>query len=144
MEKYSKTIIIATLIAAYVLGKYIALPQNAITLHFIHVNIFHLLANCWAIYIIKKLDWIPAYFIAAILAVPFSNLVGFSGVIFAALGILYGKYPSKLFWKSAAIVLVTGMLPNISVTFHLLCLFAGFIAGYIYQMTKLYVNYRNR
>lgn len=144
MEKISKAILITILFAIYFLID-IQPMQNAILLHFQHANIFHLLANCWSIYLIRKAEWIPAYIIAVLCCIPFTETtIGFSGVIFAALGILYGRYPSKLFWWASAIVLATGLLPNINAMFHLICLFAGFFIGYSAQMIKLYVNYRNR
>lgn len=144
MEKISKTIIISLLFAIYFLVDRQQM-HNIFLMHFHHANIFHLLANCWSVYLIRRADWIPAYFIAVLCSIPFAETtIGFSGVIFAALGMLYGKYPSKLFWWASAIVLVTGLLPNISALFHFINLIAGFVVGYCYQMTKLYVNYRNR
>lgn len=145
MEKISKAAIITALMAVYL---FIGNEHftSAWALHFHHANIFHLLANCWAVFLIRRADWVPAYLTATVCAIPFAggSMVGFSGVIFAALGIFYGRFPSKVFWWSAAIVLVTGMLPGISATFHLVTLTAGFIVGYIYQSVKLYAEYRNR
>jgi hypothetical protein len=144
MEKNCKIAIIVILFACFFLVDKESM-QKATLLHFQHANIFHLLANAWSIHLIKRAKWIPAYIIAVLCALPFTdNTLGFSGVIFAALGIIYGRYPSKLFVWAVAIVLVTGLLPSIHVLFHLICLFAGFFVGYIYQLTKLYVEYRNR
>lgn len=143
MEKASKIIIISLLTIVF-----FAVDRekcfNPFLMHFHHANIFHLMANCCSVYLIRRASWLPALAIAILSALPFHNIVGFSGVIFAALGILYGRYPSKLFWWAIAIVLVTGLIPNVSMGYHLVNMFAGFIVGYIYQSYKLYEAYRNR
>ncbi len=144
MEKISKAIIISVLVILFAIyGK--GQTHSCFDMHLFHANIFHLLANCWAVFIIRRADWIPAYAIAVPCAIPFAHsTVGFSGVIFAALGIIYGRYPSKLFWWAVAIVLITALIPSVNAAFHLICMFAGFIAGYAYEITRLYVKDRNR
>lgn len=145
MEKFSKASIIATLaIIFFFFGR--EHFTSTWLLHFQHANIFHLLANCWAIFLFKKPAWIPAYLIATASAIPFQEgeMIGFSGVLFAALGWVYGRYPSRRLWWAAAIIIITGLLPDISAAYHLITLFAGFFCGYIFQIIVLYVKYRNR
>lgn len=143
MEKISKLVIIAALSVAFFLID--AHNVSAITMHFAHANIFHLLANCWCVWLIRRAAWIPSYIIAAVVATAFStHMVGFSGLICAAMGITYGRYPSDRFIWALGIMALTGILPYISAEYHIACLTAGFVIGYIYQIAKLYAQYRNR
>ena len=98
------------------------------TFHFHHSNIWHLLANASCIYVMKKFRWIEAYVIAVLCSwVIMTPTVGISGMVFAAIGCnLGGRRLWKALLKCSVSAMLFGLLPGVSMLFHLACLWLGF------------------
>ena len=98
------------------------------TFHFYHTNIWHLLANASCIYVMKKFRWVEAYVIAVLCSFAIvSPTVGISGMVFAAIGCNLGE---RRLWKAllkcSLSAVVIGIMPGVSMLFHLACLWLGF------------------
>ena len=98
------------------------------TFHFNHSNIWHLLANASCIYVMKKFRWIESYVISVLCSwVILSPTVGISGMVFAAIGCNLGKRRLwKLLFECSLSAALFGILPGVSMLFHLACLWSGF------------------
>ena len=105
------------------------------TFHFHHSNIWHLLANASCIYVMKKFRWIESYVISFLCSwVILSPTVGFSGMVFAAIGCNLGKIGSlKWLGKCMLSAVVFGILPGVSMIFHLSCLSSGYLSMFLWR-----------
>lgn len=105
---------------------------NHLIFHFYHANIWHLLGNGLCIYAMKRMNWAVAYVIAVVCSFAIvSPTVGMSGIIFAAIGIRMGCFANvKGLWRCCISAILFGLLPGVSLVFHLLSLLAGFAYGY--------------
>lgn len=111
---------------------------------FFHANVFHFLANIVFLWMMKfPLRLVPAYAISFVCSyVPSPMLWGFcerptcglSGVLFASLGMAWGKYGSfgKMFKYTLLPVLLYGLIPNMNFLMHLYCT----LLGYMYENSK--------
>lgn len=108
--------------------------------HFYHANIWHLLANASCVYVMKKIRWIEAYLIAVLCSFVIVNpTIGLSGVLFAAIGINIGKNSyTKGLVRCSLSALIFGLLPNVSLLFHLSTLLIGYCYGWIVETWRLY------
>lgn len=115
---------------------------NHFTFHFYHANIFHLSANVLCLWTVRKHHWVISYIIATIFSFLITSpTVGLSAILFATVGINYGiKADYKNAVISALVCTIYGLLPGISLLFHLLSLAGGFIYGYCYETVRLYRN----
>lgn len=114
--------------------------------HFFHANIFHLSGNAMCVALLRNVRWVEAYVIATLgslwIDVP---TIGFSGVIFSAIGIWYGysaEYQKAL--RSLAYAVVTGMLPGVSMSYHIISLLSGFAYGWTIESIRIYRRIRPR
>lgn len=103
--------------------------------HFYHSNIWHLIANGTCIYAMRKFCWIESYVIAFLCSwVIINPTVGISGMVFAAIGCNLGK---RCMWKGlfkcSITALLFGLLPGVSMAFHLTCLLSGFFTHYLWR-----------
>lgn len=108
--------------------------------HFHHSNIFHLLANASCILALKKLRWVESYAIAVLcsflITVP---TVGISGILFAAIGMDIGKRAyMKGLLRCSVTALLIGLLPGVSLVFHLLSLISGYAYGWCVESYRIY------
>lgn len=99
-----------------------------------HANIFHLAANIFCLLMFKsKLRLYYAIPIAIICSFlpPYltEETMGFSGVLFAVLGLAWGSVGrlSEMCRKVLPFVLLTLFLPHVNGFIHLYCLFMGYI-----------------
>lgn len=109
-----------------------------------HGNIFHILGNLLCLLLLKgELFLVPASminFVCSYLPVwsiygKITTTMGMSGILFAIVGIKYGKYGSlKTFCKNVC-PFAFGMivLPHINWCIHAYCAMAGYIYGYIWK-----------
>ena len=119
-----------------------------------HANVFHLLGNLFCFYLLRR-HWrlFPSAFIIAIIAsqlpvilwnwqslslyIPTEPTKGLSGVVFATIGILYGKslltpHSSLLtFYKPLTFALIGSLIPHIDWCLHTYSLCIGFVIGTI-------------
>lgn len=104
-----------------------------------HANIFHLLANMWCSFVIVKsnfresiLTWMLAYIIAVTSPAGAAVTVGFSGVLYAVMGII--SWQAQKFWNFHAwtlgfmflMFLIPGKVNN---CVHVYCYAMGILAG---------------
>ena len=101
--------------------------------HFYHTNIWHLMANASCIYVMKKFCWWEAYILAVVCSwVIVSPTLGLSGVIFAAIGCNLGERGAwKGLCKCGLSAVLFGLMPGVSMVFHLVCLVSGFVVKYL-------------
>lgn len=106
--------------------------------HFHHSNIWHLLANASCIYVMKKFRWSESYVISVLASwVIVHPTVGISGMIFAAIGCNCGERNLwKSLWKCGISAVVFGLMPGVSMLFHVVCLSAGFAWIKIWRMIR--------
>lgn len=103
--------------------------------HFYHSNIWHLIANGTCIYAIRKFRWIESYVIAVVCSLFIVEpTVGISGMVFAAIGCnLGGQGMWKGLWKCGVSAVLFGLLPGVSMVFHLACLVVGYFMKYLWR-----------
>lgn len=106
--------------------------------HFYHSNIWHLIANGTCIYAMKRFRWIVSYLIAVecsfFIVEP---TVGISGMVFAAIGCNLGERQAwKGLLKCSASAVLFGLLPGVSMFFHLLCLLNGYFWLYFWRKCR--------
>ena len=112
-----------------------------------HANIFHLAANILCIFLLKIRLRLPVTlaisFVCSLLpqwsiwgAEP---ILGFSGVLFAAIGIVYGKLGmgKAMVRKCLLPVFIFGLFPHVALTIHVYTLLLGYAYGcFLKQTTK--------
>lgn len=106
--------------------------------HFYHSNFWHLLANCSCIYVMRRFSWLESYIIAFLCSWVIVNpTVGISGIIFAAIGSNIGRQKSwKGLLKCSVSALLFGLLPGVSMAFHLSCLAGGYFTQYLWRKCR--------
>ena len=111
---------------------------HRITFHFHHSNIWHLLANASCIYAIRNFRWIESFVVASICSfVVTCPTVGISGLVFAAIGFNLGHSGKwKALLKCSLSAVVFGLMPGVSMLFHLACLLVGFLVVYLRRALK--------
>lgn len=103
--------------------------------HFYHSNIWHLMANASCIYVMRRIRWFESYVIAFLCSwVIVSPTVGLSGIIFAAIGCNLGERGMwRGFWKCGLSAVVFGIMPGVSMVFHLACLNVGYLLMFMWR-----------
>ncbi len=117
--------------------------------HFFHANFFHALCNIWCLlalafyYDIEDWELLLAYIIAATIPSwalsPLHSLlspvkaVGFSGICFALMGIVFHKVARKRYYLSwiIPIVAVGFFIPGMAAGVHLYCFTIGIIVSLV-------------
>ncbi len=117
-----------------------------------HANIWHLLGNLFVLWLIKGrlwllqasligflCSWLPAFGIWGV-----GMTVGFSGILFAIVGIKWGQYCqswavagrryekealSEFIVKVVPIAVIGIVIPHVNWCIHLYCVLAGFLYG---------------
>lgn len=124
--------------------------------HFFHANIFHLAVNClsiWTlfrkgyIYSITPLIW--AYLIAsASWFCTSADVVGFSNIIFALIGIRTPSLKSR-YWRDPAVIaffaitILMALLPQVSAVTHVVSFVLGcMVAGAIRIVNSISSDFR--
>lgn len=121
---------------------------------FFHANIFHLLGNLLALWMMKCKPYLLISLAIAILCSFIPSFVteptmGFSGVLFAMVGIswgLIGRF-KDMCKKCGPILLITLLVPHMNAYIHAYCLLFGYLYGTLriddfirdpYKMPKLF------
>lgn len=116
---------------------------------FSHANVFHLAANliCLRMIRIRAWEWLVCYAIGVVCTFLPSPVwswtdgfvdmpsCGLSGVLMAAIGILWGRSRARGKMRLMAVyvllpVVVAGLLPNINALVHIWCFTLGYFWGY--------------
>lgn len=127
--------------------------------HMFHANVFHAICNIWCLlalafyYDIEDWELVLAFIIAATVPSwflsPLPSLlspvkaIGFSGVCFALMGIVYHKVARKRYYLSwiIPIVAVGFIIPGMAAMLHCYCFIVGITAALVFSLFK---HERNR
>lgn len=124
-----------------------------------HANVWHLAGNLFVLWILKRrLYLLPSMVIAVVCSFlpsfglwPVGMTVGFSGVLFAIVGIKWGVYcrsfscAGRLFekgsyeefcMKALPFALIGFIIPHVNWCLHLYCLLAGFLFGRFWHLVR--------
>ena len=143
-KKITKIVLIAAMTIVFAVewatGTFVT--DNALVNQFLHANIFHLALNCWAIKSIVRSEVMPPVVLAivAILLgwvgfVCAETVVGFSGALYAMLGIQWRLFGNKTNFIITASIFVLGLiLPGLTFIAHALPFFLGLAVGWAYNL----------
>lgn len=117
--------------------------------HFFHANIFHLAVNCLSLWTLfrKDIRYSPAVLVSAYLIgtaswfFTSSDVVGFSNIIFALIGL---RTPSlrHAWWKQPTVILflaitaLMALLPRVSAVTHIVSFVLGCIVAGVYRVAN--------
>jgi len=134
---------IILILSFFLLPKYAYGPESGITEHLLypmsHANIFHLAVNILCLWMIRCPVYILVSLPIAIIASFFPAIslygdvptLGFSGVLFAMVGISWGKINGfrNMVAKNKWYLILPFFIPNINACIHVYCLLLGFVYG---------------
>ena len=110
---------------------------------FSHANIWHLLANIVCLWMIPcELHLLISFLLAvlcSILPCFISEMtMGFSGVLFAIVGISWGQVHrfKNMIWKNKWFLVIPIFLPHVNAFIHLYCMIFGYLCGRYIPMKK--------
>lgn len=105
-----------------------------------HANIYHLLGNIVCLWMVRTPLHIVATYAIAVLCsflpcLTTEPTMGFSGVLFAIIGVSWGKVRrfGNMIIKVSPFILVTAFIPHVNALIHIYCL----LSGYLYGMTGI-------
>ena len=144
--KYSLAKVIASvvLVVSYFTMPQFAFPGGGILGHVLyplsHANLWHLAANIVCLWMIPcGLHLLSAYLVAVLCSfLPcflFESTCGFSGVLFAIVGMSWGRVRrfKDMLWKNKWWLVIPIFIPHVNALLHIWCLFGGFLVGYIWR-----------
>ena len=156
MMKYSLAKVIVSLV---LMVSYFAMPQFAfgdgcgstatywaghVLYPLSHANIWHLLANVLCLWMIPcGLHLGSAYLVAVLCSfLPCflgEDTMGFSGVLFAIVGMSWGKVKRfrDMLWKNKWWLVIPMFIPHVNALLHIWCLLGGFLVGYFWRDSLL-------
>lgn len=120
--------------------------NNAFACQWMHVNVFHLAANCWALWSILRSRMMPSFYLL-IVGVLFgwvgflctSDVMGFSGALYAMLGVQWRYFHSWTNIIITASIFVLGIiLPQLTAVAHIIPFALGLMFGYVFNFFKGY------
>jgi len=140
-------------VSLVLVGSYFLFPKYGFTFHgamvnhllypFSHANVWHLAANILCLWMLQCPLHISTTFVCAVLCSFLPCFVseptmGFSGVLFAMVGISWGKihHFRDMIWKNKWYLIIPPFLPHMNFMIHFYCLIAGYICGSLYQTYK--------
>lgn len=132
-------------ICAILLLSYLLLPKYGFTSvmdsgHFLyplsHANIWHLLANLLCLWMIKAdMHLLTCYVIAVLCSfIPCfvsEPTMGFSGILFAMVGISWGRVHrlKDMVWRNKWFLIIPIFIPHVNAFIHLYCMIGGYLFG---------------
>ena len=138
-----KIIVILILLVLYLLSEPTPVFQGCkiwhhFIFHFYHSNIWHLLANASCIYAMKKFRWLESYAVAFLCSwLIVTPTVGISGIVFSAIGFNLGERGMwKGLLKCSFSAVLFGLMPGVSMLFHVACLLVGFLSIYLWRVFR--------
>ena len=99
---------------------------------FCHANIFHLLGNCFCLWLFKDTlnynAWLIAILCSFCPCFIDTPTYGMSGVLFAHIGINWGRVNgfSTMCRRVLPLTILCGLLPNMNMMIHIYCLFVAY------------------
>ena len=146
------------ILICFLIFVYFVFPQNGyvwdgpalghFTYSFCHANIFHLLGNCFAIWMLNHKIGGFAFLVAVISSYlptfTAEPTLGASGIIFAHVGCLFGMAGSfkEMCKKILPITILCGLLPHVNMLIHVYCLFIGYVITLYWN--KFYAKYSKK
>ena len=137
--------IVRIVITVILLLSYFLLPKYGFTDiidsdHFLyplsHANIWHLSANILCLWMIKTdIHLIPCYIISVICSfIPCfvsEPTMGFSGILFAMVGISWGRVHrlKDMVWRNKWYLIIPLFIPHVNAFIHLYCMIGGYLFG---------------
>jgi len=140
MNHYIQKIIVSLVIVLW----YVFLPKHGypgdLSGHFVyvfsHANIFHLLANLLCFWLIPcRLFLLSSYLIGVLCSfLPCfcsEETVGMSGVLFAIVGISWGRIGKfrDMVWRNKWFLVIPLFLPHVNGLLHIYCMLVGYLFG---------------
>ena len=128
------------LVVAYIFLPRFRFPGGGLVGHLLyplsHANVWHLLANLVCLFMIPCRLHLATCFVLAV-ACSFlpcfvsEETMGFSGVLFAVIGLSWGKVRrfKDMLWRNKWILVVPMFIPHVNALIHLYCLVAGYFVG---------------
>ena len=108
-----------------------------------HANIWHLMANIVCLWMIPcELHLGTSFLIAVVCSfLPcFTEepTVGFSGVLFAIVGMSWGRVRrfKDMVWRNKVFLVIPFFIPHINAFIHVYCMVAGYIVGRYVRLPK--------
>ena len=149
--------IIRLVVSFILVGSYFVLPKYGFTFdssllsHLLyplsHANIWHLAVNIMCLWMLRCPTYILTTFVIAVLCsflpcpqfsfldvcLVYEPTMGFSGVLFAMVGISWGKVKrfKDMIWRNKWFLIITAFIPHINFLIHFYCLLAGYLYGTI-------------
>ena len=113
---------------------------NHFVFHFFHANVWHLLGNGVCLWVMKRMNWAASYVVAVLCSfLIVEPTVGMSGIIFSAIGINLGRRSDSVrLGRCAVSAVLFGLLPGVSLVFHLISLLVGFGYGWSIESYRIY------
>lgn len=156
------------LVVSFILvGSYFLLPRYGFTFHgplinhflypLSHANVWHLSANLLCLWMLRCPPHIMATFVCAVLCsflpcpmLPlwgtdvFQPTVGYSGALFAMVGISWGKIHRfrDMLSKNVWFLLITAFIPHVNFLIHLYCLLLGYLLGHLVYPSLSRLSYK--
>lgn len=144
MEKSKRFVLCGILAAIYItIGipygfQLWSLPARAVTYHFFHANLFHLLANSFCLWQLSKRALagnrrlLIAFAIASF--IPFvyhGQMVGFSNILYALTGLAVFSFSRKSMGMLILATAIMMLFPQIAGVPHFIALCVGIIIAYL-------------
>lgn len=137
---HAKAVVSVILAVWYFTMPSMGFPDDGIAGHVLyplsHANIWHLLANIVCLWMIPCGLHLTAALTLAILCSFIPCLTsevtyGFSGVLFAIVGISWGKVErfGEMVWRNKWFLIIPFFIPHINAFIHLYCMLAGYLWG---------------
>ena len=119
------------------------ISPNNILYPFSHANIWHLAANIVCLWMIPcELHLVVSFLLAVLCSIlpcfVSEATMGFSGVLFAIVGISWGKANrfKDMIWKNKWFLIVPVFIPHINAFIHIYCMISGYLVGRYVKLGK--------
>ena len=143
---------IKLVVSLLLVGSYFFLPKydSHLLYPFSHANVFHLMANILCLWMLRCKMHLPETYLIAVLCslLPSFSLYdgiagggftseeptyGFSGILFAMVGISWGKIHRfrDMIQRNKWFLVIPAFIPHINFLIHIYCLLLGYLYGFL-------------